>query len=67
MIFENGNEDVYDAIVLITAPVDIRVRRVIERDGTQEGEVLRRIEHQMEDTDKKERAHFHSKLVCISN
>jgi len=58
LIFENGNEDVYDAIVLITAPVDIRVRRVIKRDGTQEGEVLKRIEHQMEDTDKKERAHF---------
>lgn len=59
LIFENGNEDFYDAIILITAPVEIRLERVSKRDGSKVDEVMKRIKNQMEDEPKRKMAHFH--------
>ena len=65
LIFENGNEDFYDAIILITAPLEKRLKRVTERDGSDTDDVMKRIENQMEDGPKIEMAHFHIENIDL--
>ncbi|MEM9363303.1 MAG: dephospho-CoA kinase [Bacteroidota bacterium] len=65
LIFENGNEDFYDAVILITAPLENRLKRVTERDGSDANEVMKRIENQMEDGPKVKMAHFHIENIDL--
>ncbi|MEM0933178.1 MAG: dephospho-CoA kinase [Bacteroidota bacterium] len=58
LIFENGMEDFYDNIILVTAPIELRVDRVIKRDNSEKSAILKRIKHQMDDQVKKDKAHF---------
>lgn len=58
LIFENQSQDNYDAIILVTAPKDERIRRVMERDGVQEVKVLERMSNQLDDDDKIELSDF---------
>ncbi|NDV44053.1 dephospho-CoA kinase [Flagellimonas sediminis] len=62
LIFENKAQDKYDFIILVTAPEDIRAKRVIERDGVDIEAVMDRMENQMQDRQKIPLAHF-----CIEN
>ncbi|MDC6386829.1 dephospho-CoA kinase [Flagellimonas taeanensis] len=62
LIFENGAQDHYDRIILVTAPLDVRLKRVMERDGVGPKTVLERMKNQMDDGDKVDLAHF-----CIEN
>lgn len=62
LIFENGTKDHYDRIILVTAPLDVRLKRVMERDGVGPKTVLERMKNQMDDGDKVDLAHF-----CIEN
>lgn len=52
VIFENGTQDFYDKIILVTAPKEIRIDRIHLRDGTSEKQILARIENQWPDTRK---------------
>ena len=52
LIFENSKQDFYDFIILVTAPVNIRIKRVMERDGSTKRDVLGRLKNQLDD-DKK--------------
>ena len=52
LLFENKSQDFYDKIILVTAPEEIRVKRVMNRDNSSEGEVLTRIKNQLEDAVK---------------
>ncbi len=62
LIFENKARDKYDYVLLVTAPIELRLQRVMDRDGVSEKEVLDRMKNQMEDSDKIELADF-----CIEN
>lgn len=62
LIFENQSQDQYDYIVLVTAPFDLRLQRVMERDGATQKQVMERMKNQMEDAQKVDLAHF-----CIVN
>lgn len=62
LIFENGIQDLYDRILLVTAPLKLRIDRVMDRDGVTEKQILERMEHQLEDDQKENQAHF-----CIQN
>lgn len=62
LIFENGSQDQYDFVVLVTAPLNTRLQRVVERDGISEQQVLDRMGNQMDDAQKVELAQF-----CIVN
>ena len=62
LIFENGMQDHYDSIILITAPEDIRIQRVMDRDGVTKAQVQARIENQLPDWDKAVHADY-----CIEN
>lgn len=62
LIFENRAQNNYDFTILVTAPKDIRLRRVMERDGATEQQILQRMENQLEDEEKINLADF-----CIEN
>jgi dephospho-CoA kinase len=57
LIFENQAQDKYDCTILVTAPEDIRIQRVVWRDGTSEQAIKNRIHNQLEDGQKKKLAH----------
>ena len=52
IIFENGSQDFYDKIILITAPVDIRIKRILNRDNTSKDNILARMNNQWNDSKK---------------
>lgn len=49
ILFEAGFNDIVDKIVMVHAPLEIRVDRVIERDNTNREKVMDRIKSQMDD------------------
>ncbi len=58
IIFENNNQDFYDYIILVTAPIEDRIQRIIKRDTTTRENILARIENQWSDLDKKKLSDF---------
>ena len=52
ILFETGGYKKCDASILVTAPVSIRINRVIKRDNVSEEEVLMRIKNQWDDEEK---------------
>ena len=47
ILFESGASQEMDLTVLVYAPEEIRIKRVMERDGVSREEVVKRIGHQM--------------------
>ena len=58
ILFESGSYKDCDYTILITAPQNIRVQRVMQRDGVSEQEVLERIKNQWSDEEKAKLADF---------
>lgn len=52
IVFENGQQDFYDKIVLVTAPQEMRLARVMARDKTSESKIKARMGNQLDDSDK---------------
>ena len=50
IIFETNTEDNYDKIILIRAPLEKRIKRVILRDNTTREDVIRRVNNQINDS-----------------
>jgi dephospho-CoA kinase len=53
ILFESGAYRFLDRTVLVFAPSDLRIRRVMQRDGVGREEVEKRMMHQMDDEEKK--------------
>ncbi|MGB0430910.1 MAG: dephospho-CoA kinase, partial [Bacteroidia bacterium] len=58
IIFEIGAENQYDKIILITAPLDVRIKRVMARDGSSREQVNSRITAQLSDNEKAIKADY---------
>ncbi|WP_299536431.1 dephospho-CoA kinase [Ulvibacterium sp.] len=52
IIFENKNQDFYDKIILVTAPKEVRLNRILKRDGSQREKILERMGNQWPDSKK---------------
>ncbi len=52
ILFESKGESDFDAVILVKAPVDLRIKRIIKRDGLEEKEILKRIHSQWDDKKK---------------
>lgn len=52
ILFENGGYQNCDVNILVTAPVSVRIQRVLERDQTTLEAIQARMEHQWPDEDK---------------
>jgi len=58
LLFESGSYKELDYTILVTAPMDIRIQRVIVRDGATEQQVQERINKQLSDEEKLQLADF---------
>lgn len=56
ILYESGFDQYVDQVVMVYAPLTTRIERVMQRDGSTEQEVLKRIASQMPDEQKKELA-----------
>lgn len=53
LMIESGSYKRYEAVILVTAPLEIRVRRLLVRDGMDEALARQLIEKQMPDEEKR--------------
>ena len=58
LLFEAGTHEGLDYIIGVTAPVELRIARVMQRDHVLREEVLGRMQHQLDDTQKIKRCNF---------
>jgi len=58
LLFESQSYKLLDATILVTAPLELRIARVMDRDKVSREEVMRRIEKQMPEADKLKLADF---------
>lgn len=56
IIFEIGTQDQFDLIILVTAPKQVRIERVMRRDGVSQVEVEQRMDNQWSDIEKEKLA-----------
>ena len=58
ILFEAGFDDVVDSVVTVYAPLEVRIARAIQRDGTSRSAIEERIRQQMDDDEKRSRSQF---------
>ena len=58
ILFESGLADLVDVSVCVTAPLGLRIERVVERDGTDRAKVEARISSQMADEERMAKSDF---------
>ena len=52
ILFETGSFKNFDAIILVHAPKELRIKRIMKRDNCSENEVLKRMNSQFSDEEK---------------
>ncbi len=58
ILFENGFANLFDKTIVVAAPKNLRLKRVMQRDGANEKEVLARMKNQWSDQKKEAAANF---------
>ena len=58
LLFENNLQTLFDAVILVDAPLETRLARVMQRDGATREAVLARDAAQMPSSEKRARADF---------
>lgn len=58
LIYETGAERWLDGVIVVTAPVRLRLKRVHQRDGHSYGEIRKRMERQWSDRERLKKADF---------
>lgn len=58
ILYESGFDDMTDFVVMVYAPESLRIERAMKRDGATKQQVKARIDAQMSDEEKCEKAHF---------
>jgi len=58
ILFENGSNQFCDKIITVTAPLDLKIKRVIQRDNTTKKQVLERMNNQWSDAEKIKKSDF---------
>lgn len=58
LLFESGSYKLLDKIIVVSAPLELRIQRVMERDGSTREAVLQRISRQIPQEEKEARADF---------
>ena len=57
ILFESGSDKDMDAVIAVSAPEDLRINRVMARDGSTREEVLDRIKRQLSEEERIQRSH----------
>ena len=58
ILFESGSYKDCDFIITVTAPLEIRIQRILKRDNTTREDILNRIKNQWNDEDKVSKSDF---------
>ncbi len=58
LMIESGSHRFLDRLIVITAPEELRIRRVMQRDGLTEAQVHARMAHQLTESEKAKLADF---------
>jgi len=58
ILFETGGDASCDKVILVTAPEEVRIKRVMQRDKTKMINVKNRIKNQLSDQEKKAKSDF---------
>lgn len=58
ILFESGSHKNCDKVILVTAPEEIRIKRVMNRDKVSRGEVLSRMKNQWSEEEKRKLSDF---------
>jgi dephospho-CoA kinase len=58
ILFENNNSDFCDKIILVTAPAEVRIKRVLDRDKLTREQIQDRMNNQMSDIAKIEKSDY---------
>ena len=58
LLFENNAQKLYDKTILVTAPQELRLERLLKRDESSKEELLARMDNQLEDDAKIKLANF---------
>lgn len=58
ILFESGSYKQFDKVILVSAPLEIRIKRVKERDSASEEEIRKRIENQANQEELEKLADF---------
>jgi dephospho-CoA kinase len=58
ILFETGSFKNFDAIILVYAPTELRIKRIMKRDNCSENEVLKRMNTQFSDEEKYQLTEF---------
>ncbi len=58
LIYETKIQHIFDYVILVIADEELRIKRILERDGVTVGEVKRQIENQWLDSAKQDKADF---------
>ena len=58
ILFETGGDTLCDKVILVTAPEEVRIKRVMQRDKTSRMSVKNRIKNQLSDIEKSAKSDF---------
>lgn len=58
LLFENKAQNLYDSVILITAPEELRIERVLSRDESSREQIIARMNNQLDDKAKLELAKY---------
>ena len=61
ILYESGFDSLVDKVVVVSAPLELRVNRAIRRDNAQEWQIRQRMAHQLDDVDLCRKADY---VVC---
>ncbi|MFC2100433.1 dephospho-CoA kinase [Bacteroidota bacterium] len=53
ILFESGFNKLFDKVIMVMAPLELRINRIMERDGINRDEILQRVRNQWDDQKKK--------------
>lgn len=62
ILFEIGDDKNLDGMIVVTAPDELRITRVMKRDGVEQEAVVKRMKNQVKQEEKAKKADF-----CIAN
>lgn len=58
ILFEAGYDDVVDSVIMVSAPLEVRIARAMQRDGATREAIEERIRQQMDDEEKRSCSQF---------
>lgn len=58
ILFENGSNKYFDKIITVTAPIELKIKRVVKRDNSTKKDVLDRMKNQWKDVEKIKKSDF---------